>query len=142
MTERSAPAESESSEEIFGVQIAAARALLYLRHTNAIPLIEAAAVNSNPSMQERFLLTLSEFEKAVDREDDPEYTVALIELWHRLANRPQRVLRDYAVRQLLLAETAKYLLAHPELIEDPNRTIRREALWVAHSGPAPHPAGR
>lgn len=116
--------------EIYGVQTAAAVALIRLMETDAIPIIEQELPDANWYMKEELLKILARLDtRGYEIVETPDSAV-VTEMWKRLAQHPADDIRYPALCQVLRRDDGTYLFDHPELIESESDPVRATAVGL------------
>lgn len=115
-------------EEFFGVQLAAARALIKLDGPNAIPAVEAEMRAATPSMRRDLLGVMASLDASSIGHPASPHTATAKALWRRLAADPAEDIRRYAILELLQRDDARYIAEHPEVLRSKDETLRCSAF--------------
>jgi hypothetical protein len=114
----------------YGVQKAAAVALIYLLRAEAIPIIEEELSKANWHMQGELLEVLTSLDtRGYEIVQTPDAAVVL-EMWKRLARHDSDDIRYTALCHVMRRDNGTYLFAHPELIESENDLVRSAAVGL------------
>ena len=118
------------SVKIYGVQEAAARALIRLIGVDAIPIIEEELPKANWAMREELLDVLEKLDMKSDEIVETPDSAVVVEMWKRLAEHSLEDIRHPALCQVLQRDDGTYLFDHPELIESESDSVRATAVSV------------
>jgi HEAT repeat protein len=122
--------------DYYGVQVEAAKALGKLLDPNElVALIEPLLADSTYAVREDLLDAILAYDGGYYGRHDSPNSACLLAIWHRLAKHPVEDVRQYAVRAVAARESADYMLAHPELLDHADETVRcRYVQKLARSG--------
>lgn len=114
--------------DYYGVQVSAAGALATLVHKRAVPPIEQQLSNSTDAVRGDLLDIIVKLDGGFDDVRETADSAYLLTVWHRLMQSKMDDVRKYATKAVITREPAPYVLAHSELLDDPDDMIRYYAV--------------
>ena len=116
--------------ENYGVQKAAALALIRLLGADALPIIETELKTANWYMQEQLLDVVAKLDMQTYFLMEVPASSEIFAFWKRMADSPSEAIRGRAIFHVLLRDDGEYVKAHPKLIEHDGENLRRAVIEV------------
>lgn len=120
--------DNEGETDLYGVQAAAAKALLRLKGTAAIASLEPLLDQTNAPTRASLLASLSDVDHVGYRRVETADTPVLIAMWERLAEHPAADVRNKALVERLQRDDGSYVLKYPDLVDSETTAIRGAAV--------------